>query len=656
MSRTHTLGSRTTERRESAAQVSVLETPLNDLRGLQQAMLEYEGRLAGPISQAAPAHLRSAINLAHYIALRSFDLRPLQQRLTDLGLSSLGRSEVDVMANVQRVIEVVQRLAGLPHAAPWKLEPVGTMRGRELLEQHTRTLFGEAPADRNVRMMVTLPSDAAVDDALLDRMIDEGMDIARINCAHDEPGAWLAMAARVRSSAARACRPVRVLMDLGGPKLRTGPIASGPPVFKLKPVRDELGGMVATGRVGLRANGSRLTVTGAGHHLGVDASWLQGLEVRDVIDLVDARGACRQLRVVSCEAAGVLVECSRTAYLTPDTRLKVRRRGATTRATRLGDLPIRPGKITLHRGQTLRMVERGLGHAEMRSSSAISAGPATIACTLPMVLTQIRVGDPIWFDDGRIGGTVTSASASQVDIEITQAREGGESLAGDKGINLPTTPLRLPALTDKDLEDLKIAVRCADLVGLSFAQSPQDVIELRKRLDRLGAGSLGVILKIETQRGFEALPHMLFAAMAGPAAGVMIARGDLAVECGYERLAEVQEEVLWACEAAHMPVVWATQVLDTLARTGRPSRAEITDAAMGERAECVMLNKGPYIVDALRALDDILRRMQTHQSKKRPLLRALTAWAATSRSDTAPVNSADPPARPPLSASSDTAK
>ena len=89
-----------------------------------------------------------------------------------------------------------------------------------------------------------------------------------------------------------------------------------------------------------------------------------------------------------------------------------------------------------------------------------------------------------------------------------------------------------------------------------------------QRLVERGAGHLGLMLKIETQRGFEHLPEMLLAAMAGPSAGVMIARGDLAVECGYERMAEVQEEILWACEAAHMPVVWATQVLETLAKTG----------------------------------------------------------------------------------------
>src|SRR5262249_62386329 len=108
-----------------------------------------------------------------------------------------------------------------------------------------------------------------------------------------------------------------------------------------------------------------------------------------------------------------------------------------------------------------------------------------------------------------------------------------------------------------------------------------------------------------------------------PSARVMIARGDLAIEAGYERLAEVQEEVLWLAEAAHLPVIWATQVLETLAQTGQATRAEITDAAMAERAECVMLNKGPHIVEAVRALDDILRRMQGHQSKKSPMLREL---------------------------------
>ncbi len=114
--------------------------------------------------------------------------------------------------------------------------------------------------------------------------------------------------------------------------------------------------------------------------------------------------------------------------------------------------------------------------------------------------------------------------------------------------------------------------------------------------------------------------------MRSEAVGVMIARGDLAVEVGYERLAEVQEEILWLCEAAHLPVIWATQVLEGLAKEGIPSRAEITDAAMSERAECVMLNKGPHIQEAIVVLDNILGRMQAHQSKKTSMLRQLHSW------------------------------
>jgi pyruvate kinase len=111
----------------------------------------------------------------------------------------------------------------------------------------------------------------------------------------------------------------------------------------------------------------------------------------------------------------------------------------------------------------------------------------------------------------------------------------------------------------------------------------------------------------------------------------MIARGDLAVEVGFERLAELQEEMLWLCEAAHVPTIWATQVLDTLARTGVPSRAEVTDAAASVAAECVMLNKGEYIHEAVAVLSSILRRMEQHRYKKRSLFRRLEVSTFTNK-------------------------
>jgi pyruvate kinase len=242
---------------------------------------------------------------------------------------------------------------------------------------------------------------------------------------------------------------------------------------------------------------------------------------------------------------------------------------------------------------------------------------------MPEVFDDVLAGESIWFDDGKIGGVVEKVEETQVLVRVTHARLQGDKLRGDKGINLPETNLRIAAMTEKDKDDLSFIAQNADVVELSFANSSKDVEQLQELLNQSGSHLPALVLKIETRRGFENLPDMLLTAMRSPCIGVMIARGDLAVECGFERMAEVQEEILWLCEAAHVPVIWATQVLESLAKDGIPSRAEITDAAMGNRAECVMLNKGPHIDRAVKVLDDILRRMQAHHTKKRSMLRQL---------------------------------
>jgi len=600
---------------------------IEELWSLRKAMVAQEVRWMHRLEQLNPGQRPSAVNLMHYLAMRRRDLRPLQQRLAGLGVSSLGRAETHVLANVDKVLGILHRLAGRPWVPLTQDEPAGRVGGVARLARHAQALFGPPPKGRAVRIMVTLPSEAAHDEALVAGLVHAGMDVARINCAHDGPVEWAAMAAGVRRSADRAGRSVRVLMDLGGPKLRTGPVDSGIAVLKLKPVRDVLGAVTAPARLWLRPAGSQAPLPEGLPSLSVDVPWFERLALGDRIDLTDARGSRRHLRVVECRAGGVIVECQRTAYLTGETSLRLQRRGHEAFRTFLGEIPAQPGQLHLQRGEILNLEPGGVGRNAEPAAAGRRARRASIACTLPEALARVRKGERVWFDDGRIGGVVRRAGARRVVVEITDARTGGEHLAADKGINLPDSRLDLPALTPQDLEDLRSVVLHADIVGLSFAQSAGDVLALRQRLAELGAAHLGLMLKIETRRGFSHLPELLLAAMAAPAAGVMIARGDLAVECGYERMAEVQEEILWACEAAHMPVVWATQVLETLAKTGLPSRAEITDAAMGGRAECVMLNKGPHILDAMRTLDDILVRMQAHQSKKRPLLRALKSWA-----------------------------
>ena len=295
-----------------------------------------------------------------------------------------------------------------------------------------------------------------------------------------------------------------------------------------------------------------------------------------------------------------------------------------TRKAAVGELPPVENAISLQQGDLL-ILTRDLmpGRPATYDSGGQILTPAQIGCTISDVFEDVQSGESIWFDDGKIGGVVERVEKTRVLVRISQARLRGEKLRGDKGINLPESDLRLSAMTVKDLEDLAFVAEHADVVEMSFANTARDVESLQTHLAHLGSRQPAVVLKIETRRGFENLPDMLLTAMRAPCCGIMIARGDLAVECGFERLAEVQEEILWMCEAAHVPVIWATQVLETLAKEGMPSRAEITDAAMGDRAECVMLNKGPHVVSAVRALDNILSRMQAHQSKKRSMLREL---------------------------------
>ncbi len=109
-----------------------------------------------------------------------------------------------------------------------------------------------------------------------------------------------------------------------------------------------------------------------------------------------------------------------------------------------------------------------------------------------------------------------------------------------------------------------------------------------------GWQKLSLVLKIETAHAVRNLPDIVVRAAGRQPTAIMIARGDLAIEIGFARTAEMQEEILWIGEAAHVPVIWATQVLEHLVEKGMPSRGEMTDAAMAACAECVMLNKGPF--------------------------------------------------------------
>lgn len=457
---------------------------------------------------ARPDFAAGAQNLACYLALRHRELRPLQRALMPLGLSSLGRIEGRVLPGLQAVAASLAALSGrpgLPHPAPAEF-----FAGEQWLARNTRAVLGPPSPGRPVGLMVTCPSEAAEDPGFTLALAMRGVEALRINCAHDDAAAWGRMIAHAEAAEAATGHRMRVIMDLAGPKIRTG----------------------------------------AGLH------------------------PAERRRILAGEALAI----------------------------------VPPGGL-----------------------AAVPPGLADFAieCSLAEVLRMVLPRQRVFIDDGRIGAVVEACEGWGLLARILSAPEDGARLKPEKGLNFPDTELHCAALTDKDRADLDFVARHADGIGYSFVQSAGDVQALQAELAARRPQDwrqLALVLKIETVRAVHALPGIVVQAAGQQPAAIMIARGDLAVEIGFARLAEMQEEILWIGEAAHVPVIWATQVLEHLIRKGAPLRGEMTDAAMGGRAECIMLNKGPHLLQALDTLEPLLRRMGEHQRKKTPQLRALASW------------------------------
>ncbi len=360
-----------------------------------------------------------------------------------------------------------------------------------------------------MHLLVTCPSEAADDPAFMTDLASRGVEAIRINCAHDDREAWARMIAHAKAAEAATGRRMKVLMDLAGPKIRTGAIRK----------------LDGNKRIG---DGDRLAIAAPG---------------------------------------------------------------------RLDEAP---------------------------------ADLMAVECTLPQALAACEVGERIFIDDGKLPTSVVAVAPWGVVVEASGAPdEDGYKLKEEKGVNFPDTEFSIPALTEKDIEDLDFVAKNADGIEFSFVQTAADIDDLHAALARIRPGdwqSLSLVLKIETTRALANLPEMIVRAAGRQPTAVMIARGDLAVEIGFNRLAEMQEEILWIGEAAQVPGIWATQVLEHLIKKGFPSRGEMTDAAMAARAECVMLNKGPHVLKAIDELVVLFARMGGHQYKKTPTLRRLASW------------------------------
>jgi pyruvate kinase len=449
------------------------------------------------IESVHPEQRQSITNLIHYLALRREDLRHIQDDLHNAGLSSLASSESH---NLRQVQAVLQRLGHV--FSKDEISTGDAFSGGNLLHQRANALFGPKTVRSIPHLMVTFESGMANDYMAVKALIKAGMNIARINSAHDSPEVWAKMIANVNKAAQVTGKSCKIYLDLAGPKIRSILLGKGRKKGRLK------------------------------------------LKEQMVFFLAETNASF-------------------------DTKKKV------------------------------------------------------VGCTLSGVVKDLRKGDRVLFDDGLFEAIVDVPDPAMALLRVTRISAAKPFLKPEKGINFPDTELTVRCLTDYDKSVIPFAKQHTDVLGFSFVRSGADVAELQELLRQEGGKTLPIVLKIETFEAVQNLPALLLQGMAEPVFGVMIARGDLAVEIGFERLSEVQEEILWLCEAAHVPVIWATQVLETLNKSGIATRSEVSDAVRAAQAECVMLNKGKYLLRVLATLQDILHRSGGHHVKKRYVFRPL---------------------------------
>jgi len=462
---------------------------------IYSAMLVAEDRKKEVIASVMPSYHDSAVNLVDYLAIRAQNVEALQKQLHGLGLSSMASCESHIKA------QLIHIMHWLGHDKTEAYE-VDAESGFRHLEQNIDSLFGKPVKEGVPPVMVTFDTNFAEDFQLICDLLENGMQVARINCAHDDEQVWTKMIANLKKATDKMNLPCKIYIDMAGPKIRTQIISKKP---KQDTLNVELGGEVI-----------------------------------------------------------------------------------------LTDVP----KVIKHK--------------------------ECICCTLEGIVNKLRPGHRVYFDDGLFEAVVQSAEGNYATLKITRISAKKPVIKSEKGINFPDTTLQINPITEYDEQCLPFIVSHADMMGFSFVNNAADMQQLQQQLARLNRPDLPIVAKIETNQAVNNLPAIILQGMQQNLTGIMIARGDLAVEIGFERLSEIQEEILWICEAAHTPVIWATQVLESMNKAGLATRSEITDAAHAAEADCVMINKGGHTVEVLKTLNDILSRSRKNNFKNRRLFRKLS--------------------------------
>ncbi len=251
-----------------------------------------------------------------------------------------------------------------------------------------------------------------------------------------------------------------------------------------------------------------------------------------------------------------------------------------------------------------KTIELNAGDTFTLTTEEIVGNASRVSVTYPKLHEEVTPGTQILIDDGLVGIEVKEIQGQDIICSVIN----GGTLSSNKSINIPGIHIQLPALTEQDISDILFGIKNDfDYVAASFVRQASDVVAIRKILQENGGGKIRIIAKIENQEGVDNLDAILDAAD-----GIMVARGDLGVEIPAAKVPILQKSMIRKALAKGKTVITATQMLDSMMRNPRPTRAEVSDVsnAVFDGTSCVMLSgetaSGKYPLEALAAMDSIV--------------------------------------------------
>lgn len=467
-------------------------------RVTEKGMRMYNQWTDGDLTEYRESYNYEMVNMAMYLAFRSEDISLLQEELRLLGVSPFATIESDIMGTLDAITNNLSILTNMNPSL--QIQPQFNSRGKNL-KDNANEIFGRAPDSRNTRIMVTLPTEAGEDYNMIHNLIENGMSVARINCAHDNEKVWMNMIKFINHACEDLSKSCKITMELAGPKIRIDWIYS----TMQKPI----------------------------------------LRVNDLFILTPER------------------------CIEDDSKL-------------------------------------------------------VLGCNIKEIFDYLNIGDPVLIDDGVIEGKIIEKKGNSFVVKVSRVHPKKNKVRSEKGLNFPESNITIPVLTDRDKEILEFVCEHADVIGCSFVKNREDIRSIVEAIKTHTERHIPLMLKIETVSGVQNLSELISEGSKYTTLSVMIARGDLAIEGGFLNLGKYQHEIMDLCESASVPVVWATQVLEGMCKNNIPTRAEITDVYEGgSRAECIMVNKGKYLVETIGFLNKLLVEAQSKHYKRMELYKQI---------------------------------